>query len=552
MRKQLLFLALSGVIAVFTAGAANESHKGLPATTKYSMLRNAHNPLQETPRTLTAAPQRITDDGRVDANDVLITDPVGEKRVYSRNADSWYYYYDNVYHAYDYGYAQEVVFGDNNEVYFKNPFGGWVTDSYLKGTIEGDEIVVNLPQYILNYKTYKYTAKLATVALDADGYPDATLSDDQVLRFSYKDGIIKQLNEGVSLAMYGPSNYWVNYADGAYEMTLLDEETVADPGVESKEYSMLYDEDGHHVSIATVGNDFYIKGVSASLPDVWSKGEISGSTVTLKPQYLGVIDNHHAYFVPGQLTVDQVQDTYYYTYNLKSRLNLTYNADEDKYTIPQDYSFVINTNKDFADAIEYYDNAVIVYQGDVTVAKPATPLITDVWTTDDPWEGTNYIDFDLYKTDINGNLLDADRLYYNLYFDDEVATLFCDDYIYAKTDMTDFPYSYDDGHDVFADGLEHLIYLYAEGFDKIGVQAIYRSSNGEDYRSDIAFYDVATKEYYTEEFTGVGDVTISKSVKSTEYFDLTGRRVAQPASGIYVKRVSYTDGTVSTSKQVVK
>jgi hypothetical protein len=132
-------------------------------------------------------------------------------------------------------------------------------------------------------------------------------------------------------------------------------------------------------------------------------------------------------------------------------------------------------------------------------------------------------------------------LYYNLYFDEEVATLFCDDYIYAKEDMTDFPYNYDDGHDVFVDGTEHLIYLYGEGFDKIGVQAIYRSANGEEYRSEVAYRDV----------TGISDVTISKAVKSVEFYDIMGRRVTKPSNGIYVKRVTYTDGSVATSKQVI-
>jgi hypothetical protein len=222
-------------------------------------------------------------------------------------------------------------------------------------------------------------------------------------------------------------------------------------------------------------------------------------------------------------------------------LELTYDAENDKYTIPQNYSYVINTNKSFADPLEYYDNAVIVRQADVTESIPATPIITDVWMQDSSLDGTNYIDFTLLKTDVNGELLDVNRLYYNLYFDDEVATLFCDDYIYAKEDMTDIPYNYEDGHDIFVDGTSHTIYLYGEGFDKIGVQAIYRSANGEEYRSEVAYRDV----------TGLSDVTISKAVKSVEFYDIMGRRVTKPSNGIYVKRVTYTDGSVATSKQAI-
>jgi hypothetical protein len=545
MRNYLLLLVAGAVMTVTSAEAFGGNSVETPLVAKHSVLRNSQNNLKEMPRAVNAgrnfAPERITADGRVDENDVLITDPEGEKRMYIRDTDSWYLNYYWMYHAYDYGYAQEVVFGKDNDVYFKNPFGGWVTNSYLKGTIEGDTIVVNLPQYILEDQGYKYTAKLAKVALDADEYADATLSDDQVLKFLYKDGKIKQVNKDVSLAMYSHSNNWSGYADGKYEMTLLTEEAASAPEAESKDYSMLYDEDGHHVSIATVGNDFYIKGLCSSLPDVWAKGTISGNTVTLKAQYLGIVDNHHAYFVPGELTIDQVQGTYYYTYYVLPELELTYDAENDKYTIPQNYSYVINTNKSFADPLEYYDNAVIVRQADVTESIPATPIITDVWMQDSSLDGTNYIDFTLLKTDVNGELLDVNRLYYNLYFDDEVATLFCDDYIYAKEDMTDIPYNYEDGHDIFVDGTSHTIYLYGEGFDKIGVQAIYRSANGEEYRSEVAYRDV----------TGISDVTISKAVKSVEFYDIMGRRVTKPSNGIYVKRVTYTDGSVATSKQAI-
>lgn len=546
MKKSLLLLVTVLLMSATSAQAGVSNTTAAPTLTKHLSMRAAQAKLTDAQRDNVverlAAPQLITDDGRAEDTDTLITNPVGEKQMYTRTTDSWYLYYYWMYHAYDYGYAQEIVFGNDNDVYFKNPFGGYETNSYIKGTIEGDEIVVTLPQYVLNYKGMKYTAKAAKVELDSDGYVDATEADSQEIRFYYKNGVIKQTTKDVYIAMYGPSNYWVSYADGLYEMSLMKDEPMPDPDLKTAEYSMLYDDNGHHVNVANTDGVFVMQGLCSSLPGAWVKGTVNGNKVTLEPQYLGVFDNHHAYFVPGQLTIDQVQGEYYYTYNLLPELELTYDAEADKYTIPENYSYVINTNLEAADAMDYYDNAVIVRQGDVTVAKPAAPIINDVWLDDDAWEGTNYIDFTILKTDVDGNLLDTDKLYYNIYFDDDIATFFCDDYIYAKEDMTDFPYEYSDGHDVYADGTEHSIYLYGEGFDKIGVQTIYKSSNGEEYRSDITYY-------YT---TGISDVTISKAIKSVEYFDLTGRLVTTPSNGIYLKRVNYTDGSFVTSKQVVK
>ena len=42
----------------------------------------------------------------------------------------------------------------------------------------------------------------------------------------------------------------------------------------------------------------------------------------------------------------------------------------------------------------------------------------------------------------------------------------------------------------------------------------------------------------------------SKAV-STEYFDLSGRKVAAPATGLYIQKVTFSDNTVKT-KTVMK
>ncbi|MDE5983420.1 MAG: hypothetical protein K2G92_09985, partial [Duncaniella sp.] len=41
-------------------------------------------------------------------------------------------------------------------------------------------------------------------------------------------------------------------------------------------------------------------------------------------------------------------------------------------------------------------------------------------------------------------------------------------------------------------------------------------------------------------------------VVSEQYFDLSGRTVVNPSTGLYIRRVTRADGTVSASKVVVK
>ena len=52
--------------------------------------------------------------------------------------------------------------------------------------------------------------------------------------------------------------------------------------------------------------------------------------------------------------------------------------------------------------------------------------------------------------------------------------------------------------------------------------------------------------------TAVNEISDNKAVASTIYFDLTGRMVANPTSGIYVKVVRYTDGSQRSFKVLKK
>jgi len=44
----------------------------------------------------------------------------------------------------DYGFAGEVVFADNGDVYIKNPISTVALDSYIKGHLDNDVISVEL------------------------------------------------------------------------------------------------------------------------------------------------------------------------------------------------------------------------------------------------------------------------------------------------------------------------------------------------------------------------------------------------------------------------
>lgn len=61
-----------------------------------------------------------------------------------------------------------------------------------------------------------------------------------------------------------------------------------------------------------------------------------------------------------------------------------------------------------------------------------------------------------------------------------------------------------------------------------------------------------TVNYIYTDPAGVDANIAEKALGSVSYHDLSGRTVSNPAGGVYVKRMTYADGTVKTSKVLLK
>jgi hypothetical protein len=111
------------------------------------------------------------------------------------------------------------------------------------------------------------------------------------------------------------------------------------------------------------------------------------------------------------------------------------------------------------------------------------------------------------------------------------------------------------GSSIIPFGVERVIAIFSDGFESVGVQILYRPEEGKEFRSDILYYDLATKEATVmpvNDNSGVSSLSADRQVKNVTYYDLTGRRVTNPSNGIYVKRTAFNDGSVTTAKQVIK
>ena len=102
--------------------------------------------------------------------------------------------------------------------------------------------------------------------------------------------------------------------------------------------------------------------------------------------------------------------------------------------------------------------------------------------------------------------------------------------------MANIPLEYSDNEFFFCDNEIHNIY-FTQPFDNIGIQLIY-NDNGNWAKSELVWWKGPT-----------GIESVHSAAKGlTQWFDLSGARVASPQKGIYIKPTIDAEGNVHTEK----
>jgi hypothetical protein len=559
MTKKLHLIAALALMTAFTAGAdvTPEAVKALGhrCTQPQPTLRVAQN---------TKANAVYASDG--DDDDVIITSVTGgTPQQYSRSAHS-IYYTTNGYKTEDVtGNITEVVFTDDGMVYIKNPNSkwDWSSNCYMVGTVANDTVSIKLPQYVaLVGKTQVY---LSMMAIGEDYATDHQKIEDQTLRFTLKDGVLTQIGDAYLSFTDKSGHDWYGYADTNIELHPYKSDALTDVNLPGEDYIFTYDgNNGHYVTVAKDGQDVYIKNLFKSAEGVWIKGTLNGTKATFDLQPLGLINGSEAYFFPAkQVTVNTEYEyngvTYPYSYveyHRLASLELNYDAQKDAYVADDDVVILAATSQDdevLRNPLTVYATPRIKRQGDVSEAIPAAPSLVGFYNYY-TWMGEYDFDFYLNLLSTQGDLLDESKLYYNILLDDEPMTFDAGDYGLDE-DIEDMPYSMSSGSSIIPFGVERVIAIFSDGFESVGVQILYRPEEGKEFRSDILYYDLATKEATVmpvNDNSGVSSLSVDRQVKNVTYYDLTGRRVTNPSNGIYVKRTAFNDGSVTTAKQVIK
>lgn len=513
-----------------------------------------------------AAPKKALDVSGLE----LITDqPAGTVSEYVKSSSYIYFYYYWYFAVENSGARSYVVEGTDGYYYMQDPITPTAIGTWLKMEKEGDELVAKLPQAIYHQDADEeggyeeltaYAAAMNySVVTDEDYGIDSyecSLADTQEYRFKIEGDSIVPVDPDLVIGLVNEDGEWYGYSDFNIRMGILTDtplEVSDDVASSAMKFGVKFEDfNGYPYGEIVEGafaedGSVYVKGILPELPDAWVKGTFDGSKATFKSgQYLGYVDDYgcYAYFVAAD--TEEAYDEYYDEYydEFVAADEISFDVDLASMTMTSDRHILINTNP----------GTSLYYM--MTLSNPEIALYTEkAATPEDPYfvDFADYFDYYGYygaqtvmpPFDVDGNVLDVDKLTYRYYLDDDVFEVYPDEYGVDDV-MTEIPYNFTAGlsyDDIANTNSVHTFYWYQTDFDKFGVQTTY-TYNGEANSSNIVYYDL----------TGIEAVKNDemKQLNSVSYTDIAGRTVAQPTNGLYIKTAHFSDGTTKSVKILKK
>ncbi len=449
---------------------------------------------------------------------------------------------------------------EDGTLYIYNPIWSYATQSWAKlDKVDDNNYVMHTPQlmfsYVDEYDEYSNASETLVKikqTFNEDGSVNMALDSDTDIRFTMKDGVLTmEGGDNVVMGLMDINNNWMQVGDYNLSFSTITDELVTI--TDGQEYFMsYYDAYGQaQASVAKVkidGSTIFISGIPGVEENVAIKGSIEGDKAIFPTgQFLGHddIDAYFTYFLPGTIEVfteevyDEEWDEWYTeTYNIftpADQLEFQYNAETGNLSTKT--LFLVNPGKVAS------DKAIIVNEPAMdpwteVAAIPADPIISEL-SLPTP-DGSNWMPYINIKMNIMAadgvTMLNPNKLYYTIFYDDEPYALPSSLYYGLTEDMTEIPFNYTSS-DIFVTGEDHSVWLYEYVSDNIGVQAIYYGG-GEVRKSNIVYYNQ----------TGINDVVAEKVVESVVYYDLMGRIVTNPDNGLFIKSTTFTDGSVANTK----
>ena len=471
---------------------------------------------------------------KANSHGIITEQPEGELRHYNRSGGATYAPIYFIAEQQD-GISAEVVFSpDGTKAYFKNIISHAATGSWVEGTVSGNTITIPLGQTVYWFDDGNYGMQLARVKVSGT-ITDYTCSTQGNITFTI-DGNDLILNgtsgdpdnnnfDGIGLSYTTPyAGEWSYYLDYGTVLTFKDVNAVTPPkDLHPMTYSMEYENSGHLVGVGFDGDDVYVQGVSQSnIPRAWMKGKLDGDKITFPLQYAGSLSTYLLYFCGADEEYVLTDGNYYdwiYTWTDGST-TFTYDADTQSFQTNQ--ALLVNNSDEGVDRGEKF-HAPLFRPFVEQPATPADPSISGFIDMYFEMTGFNIVMLNVPLRDTEGRFLDPSKVSYQLFIDDdEPYTLYPDEYKYLTEPIDEVPYLFTSPEMSEAYNRSYIyekayaLYIFQTGFDRFGVQTIYRGG-GEEHRSNISYM------YFNG--TGIKEMKSEELRMKNEVYDLSGRKL---------------------------
>lgn len=444
---------------------------------------------------------------------------------------------------------------DGDDIYLQNFVTSYPYNTWIKGTINEyrNAVVFENPQvYYEDSNGNLYYISLAYA--DAQGYIHADTESDE-FEMDYDDATGSFSSEDLEICIVNEDGGVFSYNYGyAYER-FTDTLVVAPEGIVFNPYSLRYDNAYKYyvpemVYIARDGNDFYFKGMSTKTPEALVKGELVGDSIYIAGgQYVGLYDGQYYLYTKGA-TYTGLDESGYPIYRSKDYCVMYYDEANDSFYGPDGFLICLGKarNASYSQSFPTQD----IKRFYEVAATPATPDIRG-FEVDMTYNLMTSMTYVVPSEDVDGNYINPDSLYYRFFVNGEVFVFDKDWYpMFVDSVLVNSKFS-DRGQTsrqrTDCNGSYHVIAFDHDlslSFDSIALQSIYFMA-GEERYSDYCVYVVADGSKHTLPSGQTGIAAISednRQATAVKYFDLSGRQIAEPGKGIYIKQTSFKDGTV--------
>ncbi len=465
------------------------------------------------------------------------------------------------------GLVSKIVEGKDGYLYVYNPLSGLDSKSWLKlEKVSNGTYKAVLPQAIYkdnnggddddeSVSTERVLMLNRMLNNGSDKY-EVVSSDKNFMEFSWDGKTLKMLGVGKKdemLALTYNNVLEGNYGDWGLTIETLTTPLITPPeSAEKKQYILTSKESASPriIDAAISGDDIYLKGIfkSSKLANIWVKLSKEGDKYVLPTnQYLGTT-------VKTDFMSYSSDKSEYHTYaaafsddkTVADRLEFT--IDAAKGTLTTDKILKIVMGKSSAtnlpkDNLESYESIVLTpYQQ--KAGKPATPKLHYCSSTPSYDYTTTTITLAFYakNVDVDGNYLNPDNMYYNVYINENTEPFKFEKskFFYLEQDMINIPFNYKDkkNDDIKIVDDQRILHFYDTSIKKLSVVMVYEEGDKKYVSEPMTAQLPAT--------TGI-DATTNKNA-AEQYFSIDGRRLQHLEKGLNI--VKSADGT--TRKVMVK